>query len=371
MCQIYISTSRNAKVYGNTIEVGSEGGDALIVVNMHRPPHNPGINNEIYNNNIIFRAVTKSKVGVSNENEPDAQEVFTKNSFHHNTYHLADLSGKYFLWNGTNNTFAETQTTNHEEGSTADTNLPEPNPEILQTENTIFWPELTEPPFDQSLLNTALEGPNTGPGLWYKFDETSGVIANDFSGNGKTGLLQGMDESASGISGHSGNGLNFDGIDDNVKAGPLGLFRYLSISMWVNPANIDKEFNALLHTDGWKKGTVHMMISGNGRIQFSLNGNLNIDQSSDRIFTKENLGNWKHIAVVYDAEGKLVKFYINGKLNSTKKYNKSILANLDNFQIGGWHDGGRNFSGKLDDIRIYGRLLSEKEIAEIAKPDQN
>jgi hypothetical protein len=367
MCQIYVSTSSNAKVYGNTVDVSESGGDALIVVNMHRPPANPGINNEIYNNTFIIRGSSKGKVGVTNENEPDANEVFSNNVFHNNIYHLSDLQGRYFMWDGKRYTFAETQAASHEAGSVADINLPAPDPKLFNKIESINWPTLTEPPIDESLLNPALEAPGSGPALWFKLDDNSGLVASDFSGNNNSGTLDGMDGTKAWVTGHSGKALEFDGKDDCIKAGKLGMFRYLTISMFVNASDLEKEFNSLLHTDGWKKGSLHMMISGNGRIQFALNGNIDGGQYSEKYtFTNEDLGKWKHVAVVYDAQNKTVKFYINGKLNSTRTYTKTIIANLDSFQFGGWSGGHRNFAGKFDDIRIYGRALNEQEIAKLA-----
>lgn len=369
MCQIYISTSSNAKVYGNTVEVNERGGDAIIITNMHRPPANPGINNEIYNNKIIIRSSGMAKTGVINEYLPDSLAVFSKNFFHHNTYHLADINTRYFIWDrGNNYSFAEIQKKGQEKGSIADTELPPINPEYMLSANPRIWPLLTDPPIDISLLNLGLEDPGSGPAIWLKFNETSGNIAKDFSGRENPGLLQNMEGSGPWVKGQSGNALNFDGIDDNVKAGPLGMFRYFTIAMWVCPTSLEKEFNALIHTDGWIKGTVHLMISGNGRLQFSLNGNQNTDQYSEMsVFPIRDYGNWKHIAIVYDANNQTVKFYINGQLNSTRKYSKAVPANLGEFEIGGWNGGGRNFSGKLDDVRIYGRVLSEKEIEELVK----
>ncbi len=368
MSQIYISSSSNGKVYGNTIDIGSAGGGAVIIANMHRPPSNPGINNEIYNNNIIIRSTGKRRMGIVNEYDPDSVAVYTKNSFHNNTYHLADLDGKYFTWKGKKSfSFAEMKAAGNEIASVADANLPNPNPDLKVTDTQMKWPELTEPPIDESQLNKALEEPTAGPALWFKFDETSGSMATDFSGFGNSGVLQGMDESTARVPGHSGNALSLDGKNDNVKAGPLGMFRFMTVAMWVNPSSLNREFNSLIHTDGWRKGTVHIMISGNGKIQMSINGNQGTDQNSENgIFTADNLSTWKHVAIVYNAEDKTVKFYIDGKLNSTRRYSKTVLANMGNFEVGGWSDGGRNFAGKLDDVRIYGRALSDNEIMEIA-----
>ena len=64
------------------------------------------------------------------------------------------------------------------------------------------------------------------------------------------------------------------------------------------------------------------------------------------------LGKWYHVVGVYD--GRTTKIYLDGKLNNTKvvtlNTGNSVLA------IGG------TFGGKIDDFRIYNRVLSDSEI---------
>nr|WP_309689016.1 DUF1553 domain-containing protein [Armatimonas sp.] len=94
-----------------------------------------------------------------------------------------------------------------------------------------------------------------------------------------------------------------------------------------------------------------------------------------RADSKERLpmGKWSHVFVTYDGTGKLsgVKIFVNGKpteltagadtLKNTIKVNKPL-------RLGG-RDQATGFKGKLDDIRIYSRLVPPHEVALLAETD--
>ena len=64
----------------------------------------------------------------------------------------------------------------------------------------------------------------------------SGIILVDDSGNGNIGTLQ---SGTAWVTGHNGNGLNFDGIDDRIDIANSSSLeisgRNIGISMWINP----------------------------------------------------------------------------------------------------------------------------------------
>jgi hypothetical protein len=80
-----------------------------------------------------------------------------------------------------------------------------------------------------------------------------------------------------------------------------------------------------------------------------------------------NDGQWHHIAAIIQV-GQGVNFYIDGALSSTKALN--ILANAGGagLLIGytGWTPYGTYFTGSLDEVRIYNRILAGSEIQALA-----
>ncbi|MBB6052567.1 DUF1553 domain-containing protein [Armatimonas rosea] len=101
----------------------------------------------------------------------------------------------------------------------------------------------------------------------------------------------------------------------------------------------------------------------------------NWPDSALRADSKERLpmGKWSHVFVTYDGSGKLsgVRIYVNGKpteltagadsLKGTIKVNKPL-------RLGG-RDQATGFKGKLDDIRIYSRVLSPADVALLVETD--
>ncbi|MEC8044250.1 MAG: kelch repeat-containing protein, partial [Verrucomicrobiota bacterium] len=71
---------------------------------------------------------------------------------------------------------------------------------------------------------------------WWKFDETSGTVAHDSSGNGNDGNLT---NGPTWVGGKIGGALSFDGVDDFVqlvRGDVVGSGLHLSISVWIKPS---------------------------------------------------------------------------------------------------------------------------------------
>lgn len=75
--------------------------------------------------------------------------------------------------------------------------------------------------------------------------------------------------------------------------------------------------------------------------------------------------NWQHVAVTFQKTGEnttLTQLYINGEFRQSDTPDGSIgTPGGETFHIGQNH-GGINFTGELDDICIYNRVLSANEI---------
>jgi hypothetical protein len=71
---------------------------------------------------------------------------------------------------------------------------------------------------------------------------------------------------------------------------------------------------------------------------------------------------WHHLAATYD--GTTIAWYGDGRLIGTAD---EVLDTQDNVQMGTRaHNAGGNFPGSLDEVCIYGRVLSAAEIAWLA-----
>ncbi|HVX56191.1 MAG TPA: LamG domain-containing protein, partial [Candidatus Saccharimonadales bacterium] len=68
-------------------------------------------------------------------------------------------------------------------------------------------------------------------------------------------------------------------------------------------------------------------------------------------------GNWYLMVVTYD--GTTAKLYVNGNLENSGT--GTVIAPTSGFQWG-MIGGQENYSGSMDDIRIYSRTLSATEV---------
>jgi mono/diheme cytochrome c family protein len=94
--------------------------------------------------------------------------------------------------------------------------------------------------------------------------------------------------------------------------------------------------------------------------------------SAIQLRTKERFtsGEWKHLTIASDGSGKAagVKIFLNGKLSEAEINQDNLSGSLSNqaeLALGN-KQTGRAYSGGLDDLRIYRRVLTSQEIEQLA-----
>jgi hypothetical protein len=194
--------------------------------------------------------------------------------------------------------------------------------------------------------------PTNGLLMWLKFDETSGTIAADSSGNGRDGvLLNGTSWSADGKYGGS---ASFDGVDDSIVLanGNLYLTGDFSIGVWVKLAPGIDGSDAIVGQTGQDINFYDAKVR-----LFSLSES----GSPDRIVaaTAVAADEWTHIAITRSAG--ILKLYVNGVLDQT-----ASVAWTGAFKpmLAGYGNTG-HLEGKLDDLVLYGRALGNEEILQL------
>jgi hypothetical protein len=198
--------------------------------------------------------------------------------------------------------------------------------------------------------------------IWYKFDEKSGTIANDSFENGQYGVMPVGTVRSFGM---YGGAVNLDG-NTYVSIPSLGEQDRLTIAAWVSPHTLDRDQSGVFCSNTETERSIQATIAASGEVRFAAKGLP--AQTSDYRFSPEDLGLWKHVAIVYDGAAKTVSFYIDGKLDSTRSYAEAGKLDLSgDLRIGG-APGVRGLDGEVDDFRVYAKALSAPEIAELAKP---
>ena len=205
---------------------------------------------------------------------------------------------------------------------------------------------------------------HTAVAHWH-FDEGTGTLAHDVDG-GHTGTL-GNGEAAKTPAWAlgCGGGLLFDGVDDLVQVPDSDALDLagsaMTLSCWVKPnrSQIGPLLKKINPTHGYR-----INVTATGALRFVLrrNGQNTIVTSTATL----PLNKWTHVAARYD--GKQMRIFINGTLDAATT--PATAANTPRATTAPVLIGGdsstHRFSGTLDDVSIYGRALSDSEIADLA-----
>jgi Concanavalin A-like lectin/glucanases superfamily len=170
--------------------------------------------------------------------------------------------------------------------------------------------------------------------------------------------------------GQVGGALQFDGVDDQAiaPASPaldVGVGDGFSIEAWVNPSHVTlqpiAEWTAGPGTTG-----VHFWIGvyGSGSLFANLidTGNFSHSWRSDTNLVVPN--QWQHVAMSYQKSPGLLRFYLNGL--KVTEYLLGPLEPQTSFPLAiGYRPEQDHFAGRIDELSVYRRVLSDTEMAAI------
>jgi hypothetical protein len=208
--------------------------------------------------------------------------------------------------------------------------------------------------------------PETGLMAHYKFDETSGTVAENAS---NPGTIDGAMESATGWFNDATRGqvLKFEGGDDSVQITPAaGFSEEITIGMWVSVDGAQATYGSLTHHDNWGGGSVHYQFRAGNRVDFPVNGGRGDNTYlSEYAFAGANENKWTHLVATYsstNADGEF-KYYIDGVAEPVIPTNDRSI-NMSGFDIGSWN-GDRDFVGMMDDYVIYDVALTPEQVGDL------
>lgn len=181
--------------------------------------------------------------------------------------------------------------------------------------------------------------------------------AADSSGNGNHGTVVGATLVTDRF-GNADSAFEFDGNDHIITTSvgfPTGASP-ISYSLWIKPGANPGSDRRVIEYGGYFAGRSFNLYIHANRYRIDYWGFQNYDLDE----TMQN--EWQH--VVLTSDGTQHKFYLNGTLtfNDPKQLN---LLNGNKMNFGRFGNGGFNFVGTLDDIRLYDHALSAAEVEEL------
>jgi len=200
---------------------------------------------------------------------------------------------------------------------------------------------------------------------YWPFDEGNGKEAIDVTGNGHDGKFAG---SPKWVAGKFGTALEFNGEDDHVVVADdaaLAIEKNITFMAWFSPNEVLTSRRLMVKND-----SIFVIFDfGNpNSIDFLVKPNNTFAESTT---TDWKVGEWYHFAGTFD--GKTMKVYVNGNLEGDATNDVPIAPSDLELWIGG-DDFGRptdHFPGKIDEVRLYDKTLSEADIQKVMETPQD
>jgi hypothetical protein len=199
------------------------------------------------------------------------------------------------------------------------------------------------------------------PAAYWPLNEATGMVAKDSMGFHDSSLVAFPADDSQWVTGHSGGGLEFDGMDDYVE---VASYRGIcgknprAVMAWIKTRGIP---GAKLPIIAWGQ-------TGGGAywlLEIDEDQRLRLSCGSGFISANEQQigdGSWHHVAVVLDpvdSQRPLVSdlaLYVDGKRRTIYKMEEAEINTgcIENVRIGGAHSPNNNtLAGTIDEVAIF------------------
>jgi regulation of enolase protein 1 (concanavalin A-like superfamily) len=207
----------------------------------------------------------------------------------------------------------------------------------------------------------------TDPNLvgWFNFNADEGDIAVDWSGYGNHGNIFGNPNR---VDGYDLGALEFDGIDDYIEI-PQLISTDLTIMGWIKTLTpgaegaTGRDGSGLFWSD-YAGGGDHFLVAVLGtKLAFETGPGGNPNTTSIKDVVK---GEWVHVAITRAESTKNVEIFIDGAPDATGVHSgDNNVGSNPLIAIGANLLDSRYFTGLIDEVRFYDRVLTQEEIEEV------
>lgn len=197
-------------------------------------------------------------------------------------------------------------------------------------------------------------------GHW-KLDETAGTTAADSSGGGNDGTVDG---SAAWTDGKVDGALQLNGATLVDVPNLFGSPPSASIAAWANLTNPDSSGSEVFSIGDYL--AMRLDNTHTSSYAFFYNGSSWTTLSINRTFDDSG---WHHFTIVYCDPDDTFKIYVDGEETASLSTTQPIVYTGlgDSLAIGahGNQQTSYDFTGMIDDVRVYNRPLSPTEIQQL------
>ena len=191
--------------------------------------------------------------------------------------------------------------------------------------------------------------------IYFSFDGDKGQVVEDLGPNKNDGEVVGKVEF---VEGKVGNAAKFSQAGE-IKAPHVPLNdKSFTVTLWAKPelTGGDQQCVFTQTQVNATNTSLHYRIYNNGTVRMGFYGN-DLDAAA-AVKAKE----WSHICFWLDADEKTRRIFINGEKKAEDKDRSLYKGTAGNTMVGSWGNTGQKFNGLIDEVMVWDKALSEKEI---------
>ena len=166
--------------------------------------------------------------------------------------------------------------------------------------------------------------------------------------------------------------------DEDVLEWPIDeKLSQFTFASWLKFDRFEHPISAIFYTsDNWSRDNFAIHVKRDGTLHAAISARSNAATQQDVI----RPGQWYHVVVSWASPQYLAKIYINGERanvlqqDGVHEKDRPGYLNIQRMSIGAWCDNNegfslrrdqRNFRGRMDELLIFERVLSEEEIQKL------
>lgn len=219
----------------------------------------------------------------------------------------------------------------------------------------------------------------SGLKVYYTFDDGD---CSDATDNEVDGMGVGNPSFITDTPNGKGKAVHINGIKEQLINIPYNIFKGMdrfSISIWIKDFSTGSIISGI-RTSSYSHDQKPKLYMNNSKVCFDANGtNYGVDSYSFSSYDYSSIqsGEWHHLVVMYDHEdyntsSGIASLYVDGVLVDNMNTYWNDPDRISKVHIGG--NGNGTFPSystfKIDNVRIYDRCLSKKEVKEIYESEK-